>query len=143
MTARSGAFTTPAGHGRRTRKSLCLALGASFSFFCCLALVLAFSSEPAAAQGFVGTARSVHGRVLTPSGAMQANAVVYLENQKDQTVKTYITPEGGEYRFVQLNPNVNYQIWAKYKDMRSKSRTISSFESRHDFQFDLRLVKQK
>lgn len=143
MRAESGALIAPARQGRCARESVTRRAGVLFAGFCCLALVFAFSARPAAAQGFVGTARSVHGRVITPSGTMQANAVVYLENQKNQTVKTYITPESGEYRFVQLNPNVDYQIWAKYKDMRSKNRTISSFESRHDFQFDLKLEKGK
>lgn len=69
--------------------------------------------------------------------------MVYLENEKDQNVKTYITAQDGAYRFVQLNPNVNYQIWAKYKNMKSRSRTISSFESRHNFQFDLKLEREK
>lgn len=117
-----------------------------FSLAGCLALVVAalFIAAPhASAQGLAATARSVHGRVLSPSGALQANAVVYLENQKNQTVKSYITGEDGAYRFVQLNPNVDYQVWAKYKELKSKSHTISSFESRQSFQFDLKLEPQK
>ena len=87
--------------------------------------------------------RTVHGTVLDKDENPAPSAVVYLKNVKSQAVKTYIADEAGQYRFSGLDPNVDYEIHAEHKDLMSPTRTVSSFESRHDIDMPLRLTKKK
>ena len=73
----------------------------------------------------------------------QPDAVVYLQDQKNLEVKTYITEADGHYRFGSLNSDVDYQLWAEYKGHKSKTRSISSFDGRKQFTFDLKIDPSK
>lgn len=87
--------------------------------------------------------RTVHGAVIDKAENPVASAIVYLKNMKTQTVKTYITRDDGLYRFSGLDPNVDYQVYAEHNDMVSASRTVSSYDSRRDIDFQLRLSHKK
>jgi Carboxypeptidase regulatory-like domain len=95
------------------------------------------------ARGIGQATRSVQGRVLDSQDKPQPNAVVYLQNEKSLEVKTYIATADGSYRFGQLGPDVDYQLWAKYQGLKSKTRSISSFDSKKQFNFDLKLEPAK
>ena len=41
------------------------------------------------------------------------NAVVYLKNEKTLNVRTFIAQKDGTYRFPQLSPNVDYEVYAE------------------------------
>jgi hypothetical protein len=56
-------------------------------------------------------------------------------------VRTFITEADGHYRFGQLASDVDYQLWAEYKGRKSKTRAISSFDSKKQFNFDLKIEK--
>ena len=77
--------------------------------------------------------------VLNSDGQPQANAVVYLQDQKTLEVRTFITEADGHYRFGQLASDVDYQLWAEFKGRKSKTRAISSFDSKKQFNFDLKI----
>jgi hypothetical protein len=96
-----------------------------------------------AAVGSAQNPRLIHGRVIGSSDQPLLNAVVYLENQKSLEVKTYITDTDGSFRFGQLSSEVDYQVWAKYQDRKSKTRSISSFDSKKEFEFDLKVDTKK
>jgi hypothetical protein len=83
--------------------------------------------------------RVVQGRVLNTAEESQPNAVVYLQDQKSLSVRTFITEADGHYRFGQLSSDVDYQLWAQYKGHKSKTRSISSFDSKKLFEFDLKV----
>lgn len=95
------------------------------------------------AQDLGRGARTVQGKVFGSDGKPCANAIVYLQDQKSREIKTYITPADGSYRFGQLNMDTDYQIWAKYQGTKSKTKSISSFSSKPDFVFDLKLEPSK
>jgi hypothetical protein len=95
------------------------------------------------AQGIGQGLRVVQGRVINAQDSPQPNAVVYLQNQKSLEVKTYIATADGSYRFGQLSGDVDYQLWAKYQNSKSKVRSISSFDSKKQFNFDLKLEPSK
>src|ERR1700733_4263882 len=61
--------------------------------------------------------RSVSGSVLDKNEDPLPDAIVYLQNVRTLTVKTYISSEHGEYRFSGLDPNVDYEIHAERDDM--------------------------
>ena len=83
--------------------------------------------------------RVVQGLVLNADSQPQQNAVVYLQDQKSLQVRTYITEADGRYRFGQLSSDVDYQLWAEYKGHKSKTRSISSFDSKKELIFDLKI----
>jgi hypothetical protein len=87
--------------------------------------------------------RSVSGSVLDKNEDPLPDAIVYLQNVRTLTVKTYISSEHGEYRFSGLDPNVDYEIHAERDDMTSANHTISSFDSRKVINVTLKIDKQK
>jgi Carboxypeptidase regulatory-like domain len=87
--------------------------------------------------------RVVQGTVQNSSEQPQANAVVYLQDQKSQEVRTFITEADGHYRFGQLSSEVDYQLWAEFKGHKSKTKSISSFDSKKQFNFDLKIDASK
>jgi hypothetical protein len=95
------------------------------------------------AQSFAQSTRVVQGNVVNSDSQPQANAVVYLQDQKTLEVRTFITQNDGRYRFGQLSPDVDYQLWAEFQSHKSKNRAISSFDSKKLFIFDLKLDQTK
>jgi hypothetical protein len=109
-----------------------------------LLLVACVAHQPQSlAQSLAQSVRVAQGIVLASDDQPQANAVVYLQNQKTQEVRTYITEADGHYRFGQLSSDADYQLWAEYKGRKSKTRTISSFDSKKEFNFNLKIDIQK
>jgi hypothetical protein len=97
------------------------------------------SQQPAIAQSLAQSVRVVQGMAQNSEGQPQQNAVVYLQDQKTLEVRTYITETDGHYRFGQLSSDVDYQLWAEYKGHKSKTKSISSFDSKKQFNFDLKI----
>jgi hypothetical protein len=109
-----------------------------------LLLLACTTNRPqAVAQNIGQSVRVVQGIVRDSSDQPQANAVVYLQDQKSLEVRTYITEADGHYRFGQLSSDVDYQLWAEYKGHKSKTRSISSFDSKKQFTFDLKIDTSK
>jgi hypothetical protein len=109
----------------------------------CLLLVSGAAQPLSLAQSLAQSVRVVQGIVQNSDGQPQANAVVYLQDQKSLEVRTYITEADGHYRFGQLSSDVDYQLWAEYKGRKSKTRTMSSFDSKKQFNFDLKIDAPK
>ena|ERR1700737_1902666 len=112
--------------------------------FVFLAVLIALAMAPiVSAQGKKGEIqlRTVHGRVLDKDDTPMADGVVYLKNTRNQTVKTYISDVGGNYRFSGLDPNADYEIHAERDGVSSNTRTISSFDARKDIELNLKLQK--
>lgn len=87
--------------------------------------------------------RVVQGRVVGSNAQPLQNAVVYLEDTKSADIKTYITEADGEFRFGELSSDADYQVWAKYQDHKSKMKSISSFDSKKLFVFDLKIDAER
>jgi hypothetical protein len=106
-----------------------------------LALMTTLPGMPAAlyAQQHAPQERIAEGKVVGKNDVPVAGAIVYLKDTKSNTVKSYIADDTGHFRFGELNPDVDYELWAERNGSRSKSKSISSFESRNDFHFTLRL----
>ena len=107
-----------------------------------LALVAAVAGG-AAAQDRGSQLRTVRGQVLSKDDNAISGAVVYLKNQRTQTVRTYISDREGNYRFSGLDPNVDYELHAEHQEQSSSKRTVSSFDSRKEIVVNLKVDKKK
>ena len=83
--------------------------------------------------------RTLDGKVLDKSGAAIKGAIVYLKDDRSAQVRSAISLEDGSYRFVQLTQNTDYELWAQIDNRKSKTRSISSFDSRNNFTFNLQI----
>jgi hypothetical protein len=116
-------------------------LAAAMGLFLVMALSVGFVH--AQGQSPDSGLRTVSGAVLDKNEDPLRDAVVYLQNVRTLTVKTYISSQDGRYRFSGLDPNVDYEIHAEHDDMTSGNHTISSFDSRKDINVTLKVDKAK
>jgi hypothetical protein len=87
--------------------------------------------------------RTVDGKVTGKNDAPLSGAVVYLKDSKSMAVKTYLTDDAGHFHFGQLGQNTDYELWAESDSQRSKSKSISSFDSKNSYYFTLKVDKAK
>ena len=105
-----------------------------------LLMGLAVASLPADAKDKSGDAgRLLTGRVVDKQDAPLPSSVVYLANTRTRAVKTFIVGQDGEYRFPALSPNVDYEVYAQYKDRKSDTKTVSQFDTRPTVNINLKI----
>jgi Carboxypeptidase regulatory-like domain len=83
--------------------------------------------------------RLLTGKVLDKHDNAVVDAVVYLSNTRTHTVTTYIVGPDGTYRFPELPPNVEFEVYAQFKGVRSDTKTVSQFDDRKQVNIVLRI----
>lgn len=83
--------------------------------------------------------RMLTGKVLDKHDNPIVNAVVYLSNTRTHAVTSYIIGPDGTYRFPELSPNVDYDVYAQYKGQKSDTKTVSQFDDRKQVNIVLRI----
>lgn len=83
--------------------------------------------------------RLLTGKVLDKHDNALVDAVVYLSNTRTHTVTTYIVGLDGAYRFPELSPNVEFEVYAQYKGQKSDTKTLSQFDDRKQVNIVLRI----
>jgi hypothetical protein len=83
--------------------------------------------------------RTLTGKVLDKRDNPVTDAVVYLANTRTHAVKSYIIGPDGAYHFPELSPNVDYEIYAQYKNLKSDTKTVSQFDDRKQVNIVLRI----
>jgi hypothetical protein len=83
--------------------------------------------------------RTLTGKVLDKGDNPVTDAVVYLANTRTRAVKSYIVGPDGAYHFPELSPNVDYEIYAQYKNLKSDTKTVSQFDDRKQVNIVLRI----
>ena len=87
----------------------------------------------------VDTTRLLTGKVMDGNDNPIPNAVVYLTNTRDRSVKTYIVGPEGTYRFPSLLANVDYEVYAQLDKRKSHTKTVSQFDNRTQVYIDLKI----
>ena len=83
--------------------------------------------------------RTVHGTVLDANSDAVTGAVVFLQNQKTKTIRSYTSNAQGHYNFAQVNMTEDFNLWAEKGGKKSATKTVSSWDARKDFVVDLKI----
>lgn len=97
----------------------------------------------ASAAANVPMERVADGRVLGKTDSPISGAIVFLKDSRSQSIRTYICDKEGRFHFGQLTQDTDYEIWAEANGMRSKTKAISSFDSKNNYDFTLRIDTAK
>jgi hypothetical protein len=146
----SGGEGAPAASGhdasrtdRARSQALLLQISIVFCFLAAWGAMLMPAAGLAHNPGSAQSLRVVQGRVASANEQPLQNAIVYLEDQKSLEVQTYITGTDGKFRFGQLSSDVDYEVWARYQNRKSKRKSISSFNNKMRFNFDLKVNEEE
>jgi len=83
--------------------------------------------------------RTIQGKVLDDREAEVGGATVFLKNLKSKDIKSFTSMTDGAFRFAQVGMVDDYEVWAEQGKKKSAVKTVSSFDSRKDVEFDLKL----
>lgn len=107
------------------------------SFVLLIAVVAALPLSRAGAQDF--GLKNLQGKVFDGKDATISGAIVYLQNSRNNDIKTFITDKDGAYRFAALSADTDYTVWAAYQGKKSPTRPVSSFDTRKQVYIDLHI----
>ncbi len=106
---------------------------------CGAALLGAMAALPAAgAQDQFGL-KNLQGKVLDAKDAPISGAIVYLQNSRNNDVKSFISTNTGSYRFADISADTDYTVWAAFHGKKSATRAVSSFDTRKQVYIDLKI----
>jgi hypothetical protein len=100
-------------------------------------LIAALAGPLAHAQNF--GFKQLNGKVLGAQDAPVNGAIVYLENTRNNDIKSYISEKDGGYHFADLSADTDYTLWAAFQGKKSPTKTISSFDTRKQVYIDLHI----
>jgi hypothetical protein len=83
--------------------------------------------------------RTLQGKVIDDREAPVGGATIFLKNLKTRDVKSFTSTPDGSFRFAQVGMVDDYEVWAELGKKKSSVKTISSFDSRKELDFDLKL----
>lgn len=86
----------------------------------------------------VDPTRTVKGQV-TDENEDGIRAIVQLKNTRTLDVKSFHTNDAGQFYFHGLDLNVDYELKALAEGKQSKTRTVSSFDSRTELIYNFKL----
>lgn len=93
--------------------------------------------QVASAQNF--GQRIIQGKVVDDAGALVGGATVFLKNLKTRDIRSFTSTPDGSFRFAQVGMVDDYEVWAEQGKKKSAVKTISSFDSRKQLDFELKL----
>ena len=106
---------------------------------CCLAVLTSLALPTPQLHAQQQAQRIVQGKVINSSGAGMKNATIFLKDTRTLSVKSYIASDDGSFRFGQLLPSTDYELWAEFDGKKSPVKNISSFDTRAVFNLTLKI----
>ncbi len=86
----------------------------------------------------VDPTRSIKGQV-TDEHEEGIRGIVQLKHTRTLEVKSFHTNDNGDYYFHGLDLNVDYELKALAEGRQSRTRTVSSFDSRNELIYNFKL----
>lgn len=99
-------------------------------------LIMALATGIALAQS--NTLKTLQGKVFSGSNPL-SGAIVYLQDSKTNSIRSFISTSDGSYRFGQLTSDTDYQVWAQFKDAKSATKSVNAYDSRKLIVIDLHI----
>src|SRR5271168_1263109 len=91
---------------------------------CALLLFLAvFCVSYSSAANPQSGQKTVDGKVVGSNDQPLPAAIIYLKNGKTGDIKSFISSANGSYRFGQLSPDIDYEIWSEYQGKKSPTKS--------------------
>jgi hypothetical protein len=85
------------------------------------------------------TEKSISGVVTDAGGNPVPGAVVQLKNLKTLQVRSFIAKEMGDYVFMGLPLDADYEVKAESNGKTSSTKTLSTFDSRTEAKINLQI----
>ena len=95
--------------------------------------------EPQVAQAQNLGQRIVKGAVVDANSASVVGATVFIKQQKTKGVRSYTSTANGRFQFAQVNMAEDYDLWAEKDGKKSAIKTVSSWDTRKEFEVELKL----
>jgi len=83
--------------------------------------------------------RSVTGTVFNNQSTPVPGALVFLQNQKNKTIRSYTSNSKGQFNFAQIDMAQDFNLWAEKNGKKSPVKVVSSWDSRKNWIGDLKL----
>jgi hypothetical protein len=83
--------------------------------------------------------RVVSGIVTDANSALVVGATVFLKDIKSKTIRSYTTDAKGSFRFTQVNMAEDHELWAEKDGKKSQTKTVSSWDTRKEFETELKI----
>lgn len=83
--------------------------------------------------------RAVNGTVVDDTSTPVLGATVFLRNTKSKSIRSYTSTKDGRFRFVQVNMQEDYDLWAEKDGKKSPVKTVSSWDTRKELEMELKL----
>jgi hypothetical protein len=94
---------------------------------------------PRVAEAQAFTQRTLQGKTVDDTETPIGGVTVFLKNLKTKNVKSFTSTADGSFRFAQVGMIDDYEVWAEHAGKKSAVKTVSSFDSRKQLDFDLKL----
>jgi len=92
------------------------------------------------ASGFAQSlTRSVRGIITDREGTPLASAVVQIEDTGTLSIRSFVTRKDGVYYFMDLSPDQDYTIRARYQNVWGRAKTLTRFDSRKEATVNLKI----
>jgi hypothetical protein len=83
--------------------------------------------------------RAVTGSVVDANSAPITGAIVFLKSLKTKAIRSYTTTTNGRFRFAQVYMANDYDLWAEKGGKKTAPKTVSSWDTRPEFETELKL----
>jgi len=98
-----------------------------------------FEFGPPIAQAQNLGQRSVGGWVVDANSAHLIGATIFLKDLKTKSIRSYTSAADGKFRFAQVNMTEDHELWAEKDGKKSAVRSISSWDTRKEVEYELKV----
>ena len=83
--------------------------------------------------------RVVSGTVVNAKSEPVSGAVVFLENEKTKTIRSFDSDAEGHFNFAQVDMTQDFDLWAEKGKLKSATKVVSSWDARTKWVAELKL----